>query len=30
MEERARDIGGRLRIESNPSSGTTVSVEVPI
>jgi signal transduction histidine kinase len=29
MEERARDIGGRLRIDSSPASGTTVSVEVP-
>jgi signal transduction histidine kinase len=29
MEERARELGGRLRIESAPGSGTKVLLEVP-
>lgn len=29
MEERARRIGGRLRIESSPGRGTSVTLEVP-
>ena len=28
MEERARELGGRLEIHSSPGSGTTVSLEV--
>ncbi len=30
MEERARELGGSLRIDSAPGEGTTVSVEVPL
>lgn len=30
MHERARRIGGTLRIDSNPQGGTTVEVEVPL
>ena len=29
MEERARELGGRLEIRSTPGTGTTVSLEVP-
>jgi signal transduction histidine kinase len=29
MEERARELGGRLEIRSAPGSGTTVALEVP-
>ncbi len=29
MEERAEELGGRLRIESSPGKGTTVALEVP-
>jgi signal transduction histidine kinase len=29
MEERARELGGRLRIESSPGAGTKVALEVP-
>jgi signal transduction histidine kinase len=29
MEERARELGGRLQIRSSPGSGTTVRLEVP-
>jgi signal transduction histidine kinase len=29
MEERARELGGRLRIRSSPGAGTTVTLEVP-
>ena len=28
MEERARELGGRLEIRSSPGRGTTVSLEV--
>lgn len=30
MQERARILGGTLRIDSHPGQGTTVSVEVPV
>jgi signal transduction histidine kinase len=30
MQERAQLIGGRLRLESKPGKGTTVTLEVPI
>lgn len=30
MHERARRIGGTLRVDSNPQGGTTVEVEVPL
>jgi signal transduction histidine kinase len=30
MEERVRELGGSLRIDSAPGEGTTVSVEVPL
>ena len=29
MEERARELGGRLQIHSSPGAGTTVRLEVP-
>lgn len=29
MEERARELGGRLAIRSAPGAGTTVRLEVP-
>jgi signal transduction histidine kinase len=29
MEERAREVGGRLQIDSEPDAGTTVRLEVP-
>ena len=29
MEERARELGGRLQIRSSPGAGTTVTLEVP-
>jgi signal transduction histidine kinase len=29
MRERAREIGGQLRVRSTPGCGTTVSVLVP-
>jgi signal transduction histidine kinase len=29
MEERARELGGRLEILSSPGAGTTVRLEVP-
>ncbi len=29
MEERARELGGRLQISSSPGAGTTVALEVP-
>ncbi len=29
MEERARMLGGRVRVESKPNAGTTVTVEIP-
>ena len=29
MEERAEELGGRLRIHSSPGTGTTVTLEVP-
>jgi signal transduction histidine kinase len=29
MEERARELGGRLRLRSAPAAGTTVTLEVP-
>jgi signal transduction histidine kinase len=28
MEERARELGGRLEIRSSPGAGTTVSLQV--
>jgi signal transduction histidine kinase len=30
MEERARGLGGSLRIDSEPGSGTTITLEVPL
>jgi signal transduction histidine kinase len=30
MEERARLLGGRLDIQSEPGKGTSVTIEVPI
>jgi signal transduction histidine kinase len=30
MEERARELGGRLKLSSEPGSGTVVSLEVPL
>jgi signal transduction histidine kinase len=29
MEERARDLGGRLEIDSEPGRGTTIRLAVP-
>jgi signal transduction histidine kinase len=30
MEERARELGGRLAVSASPGSGTVVSLEVPV
>jgi signal transduction histidine kinase len=30
MEERVRRLGGRLKIDSQPGRGTTVSAELPV
>jgi signal transduction histidine kinase len=30
MEERARWVGGSLRIESTPGEGTSVEAEIPL
>jgi signal transduction histidine kinase len=30
MEERARELGGRLEIESRPGTGTTVRLKVQV
>ena len=30
MEERARELGGTLTLDSRPGSGTVVSLEVPV
>ena len=30
MEERARELGGRLAVTASPGAGTVVSLEVPV